>query len=250
MTGYNVCYWSLLPDVSKPGRVIFAVAMAGFATLSLGHAFAAGPALGPPWTSSSPLWTYGTDAVLLVSAMAIAAGKKVTPPATLLAALLLLHGLGVYLPRLIATPRNPGPWTSAFELLAMCGAALGLAGFLARTGRFLFAASLVVFAVQHFLYAGFIANLLPGWIPAHLFWAYFVGAAFAAAALAIATGRSAVLGANLLGLMFLLWVAGLHAPRVFAARHNGNEWTSLLVALAMCGASWVISGKTAKWRLF
>jgi hypothetical protein len=36
-------------------------------------------------------------------------------------------------------------------------------------GRLLFALPLMVFAVQPFLYAGFIATLIPGWIPARLF---------------------------------------------------------------------------------
>jgi hypothetical protein len=46
----------------------------------------------------------------------------------------------------------------------------------------------------------------------------------------------------LLGMMFLLWVVLLHAPRVAMSPHNGNEWTSEFVALAMCGASFVLAG--------
>ncbi len=33
----------------------------------------------------------------------------------------------LHLPRIAATPRNPEPWTSGFEILGMCGAALVLA---------------------------------------------------------------------------------------------------------------------------
>jgi len=42
--------------------------------------------------------------------------------------------------------------------------------------------------------------------------------------------------------MFFLWVFTLHLPRVVAASHNGKEWTSALVALAMSGAAWVVAG--------
>jgi hypothetical protein len=74
-----------------------------------------------------------------------------------------------------------------------------------------------------------------------LFWAYFVGAAFVAAALAISTHIQARLAAILLGVMFLTWFLILHLPRVFAAPHNGNEWTSAFVALAMSGAAFLLA---------
>jgi hypothetical protein len=50
------------------------------------------------------------------------------------------------------------------------------------------------------------------------------------------------MAAMLLGAMFLLWVVFLHAPRVAGAIRNGNEVTSLFVALAMCGLSFVLAG--------
>jgi uncharacterized membrane protein len=238
-----------LPDLNKAGRVLFALAMAGFAVLSLAHAFAQGPKPGPPMDDSPVPWIYISDLVLLVSAFGIASGKKAGWSALLLVALLLVRVFVVHGPLLVQKFRGPGHWTSTFELLALAGAALTLAPFLAGAGRVLFAASLVVFAVQHFMYARFIANLIPGWIPAHLFWAWFIGVAFAAAALAIATGIRSRLAASLLGLMFFVIVVALHIPRVAAARHNGDEWTSMLVALAMCGAAWILSGKSAKRQL-
>jgi hypothetical protein len=42
--------------------------------------------------------------------------------------------------------------------------------------------------------------------------------------------------------MFLLWVVLLHAPRVAGAVRNGNEVTSLFVAVAMCGLSFALAG--------
>ena len=117
-----------------------------------------------------------------------------------------------------------------------------LSGTLVALGRFLFAISLAVFGIQHFLYARFIATLIQSWMPAHLFWAYFVGVAFVASALAIAARKYGRLAAALLGLMFFLWVISLHLPRVAAAPHNGNEWTSMIVALAMCGGAWIVAG--------
>jgi hypothetical protein len=112
---------------------------------------------------------------------------------------------------------------------------------LTKAGRYMFAISLVVFAVQHFIYDKFVATLIPAWIPWHLFWTYFVAVAFLAAALGIASNKFTALAGILLGAMFLLWVVILHAPRVAASPHNGNEWTSEFVALAMAGASLVMA---------
>jgi len=113
-------------------------------------------------------------------------------------------------------------------------------------GQYLFGIPLVVFGAQHFLYAAFVATLVPAWVPWHLFWAYFVGVAFCAAALAIITGKGSSFAATLLGLMFSLWVLILHFPRVAASPRNGSEWTSALVALAMAGSSFVLAGSTTK----
>jgi hypothetical protein len=108
-------------------------------------------------------------------------------------------------------------------------------------GQSLYAVSLVIFGVQHFMYAHFVASLVPAWIPAHLFFAYFVGLAFIAAAISIVTRTLTYLATSLLGAMFFLWVVVLHLPRVLGNLANGNEWTSLGVALAMSGGAWIIA---------
>ena len=178
--------------------------------------------------------------------------------ATLLGVVLLLRAFFVYLFGLPMHIRDPFRWTSGFELISLGGAALVLAGSFPmnkgkrvgwresgqkffQVGRYLFAIGLVIFDVQHLMYAGFLAGDVPAWIPWKLFWAYFVGVAFFAAALSIATGKMANLAATLLGTMFLLWVIMLHIPRVAAAPGDGNEWTSEFVALAMGGASFLMA---------
>ncbi len=98
------------------------------------------------------------------------------------------------------------------------------------------------------MYAPYIATLIPAWMPTHLFLTYFTGSAFIAAAMAIATRIQARLGASSLGLMFLLWVVLLHAPRVFGHIHNKDELTSLFVALAMSGGSFIVAGAVSKSR--
>jgi len=152
--------------------------------------------------------------------------------------------------------------TACFEILALSGSAFHLAGSipaqdsfserwkpvvvgLIRSGRFLFAASSIVFGIDHFLFLRFVASLIPAWIPLHMFWAAFTGAGFIAAGLSIATGWWARWAGFLLGTMFLLWFLLLHMPRVLGlagivgAPRNPNEWSSAFIALAMCGGSWI-----------
>jgi uncharacterized membrane protein YphA (DoxX/SURF4 family) len=235
-----------MENLSRLGRFLFAIAMAGFGIQYLVHAFMAGPVPGPPWSPGVPLWAFFTAVLLIVAAACIATGKRARWAAMLLALILLLRALSVYAPRLAANVHDPGPWTSGFEILAMGGAALILAGTAVGLGRFLFASLLVVVGVQHFLYARFVATLVPAWIPWHLFWAYFVGVAFFAAAVSIVARKYLGLGAGLLGLMFFLWIILVHSPRVIASPHDGKEWTSAFVALAMCGGAWVVAARAGK----
>ena len=244
--------------LTKDGRLFFAASIAGFGMQYLTYAALAAPAPGPPWTPGSQLCAYVAAAFLIAVAVSIATKKSARLAAFLLGSMFFLRVLLIHGPRLAANLHDPGPWTTTFEVLAMCGAALVLAGTLpvaqhssqrwesavdktAVLGRFLFPISLVIFGIQHLMYARFVASLVPSWIPGHLFWAYFTGAAFIAAAMSIITGKSARLAATLLGLMFLLWVLLLHLPRVAVSPHNGNEWTSAFVALAMCGGAFVLA---------
>jgi uncharacterized membrane protein len=195
----------------------------------------------------------------ILAGVSIVTSKVARLVSVLLGAVMLLYGLLRHVPELMKHLHDPSHWTVVFEIVAMGGGAWVLARSfpadgkkyqpsditvwkLANAGRFLIAISLLVFAVQHFMYAGFVATLVPSWIPAHLFWAYFTGGAFIASALAIAANKVMRLTGMLLGSMFLLWVVVLHAPRVAAALHNGNEVTSLFVALAMSGVGFALAG--------
>ena len=249
-----------MDGLSRVGRLVFAIAMLCFGVLYLGYASGLdGVVPGPPWSaeSSRVAWLVGIGFITVGVCIVLRWQGQLA--ATLLGIVLLLRALFDFFPRMVAHIRDPGPWTSAFEILALSGAALVLAALLpmwgsafgsaqrkvqevlGEVGRYMFAISLMVFAVQHFLYGAFVATLVPAWIPGHLFWAYFVGVAFIAAGLSIASGKGARIAGIMLGTMFLLWVVLLHAPRVAASPHNGNEWTSEFVALAMGGASLVMA---------
>lgn len=242
------------------GRWLFAIAMVFFGFEFLLYvAGMSGPLPGPPWSRGVLFLDWLACAGFIVAGVSIATGTIARLVATFLGVVLLLYAVCRYMPEWLTRLHDPGPWTVIFEILAMVGGAWVLAaGFpadekisypnesfvlqLANVGRFLIAISLIVFAAQHFIYAQFVATLIPAWIPARLFWAYFTGVAFVAAALAIATRKMMRLATILLGTMFFLWVVVLHIPRVSGSPRNGDEVTSLLVALAMSGVAFALAG--------
>src|SRR6186713_2607318 len=79
-------------------------------------------------------------------------------------------------------------------------------------GRFLFAIPWLVVAVQHFMYAAFVAGIVPAYMPFRIFWVYFTAIAMIAAAIAIMTGIRARLAAALLGVMMVLFILLIHLP--------------------------------------
>ena len=242
------------------GRWLFAIALVFFGVqFFIFVTSMSGPPPGPPWSRGVMVLDWLASAGFLLAGVSIATGKMGRLVATLLGVVLLVYALCRYVPEWVTRLHDPGPWTVIFEILAMVGGAWVLAGSfpldaslpqpserllfrLGVVGRYLIAVSWVVFGVQHFLYAGFVASLVPTWIPGHLFWAYFVGVAFFAAALAIAANKMMRLTGELLGTMFLLWVLLLHLPRVAGAPRNGDEATSLIVALAMSGVGFILAG--------
>lgn len=245
----------------KPGRILFAIPILVFGIQYLTYGrFQGGLPPVPPWAPGGSVLAYLTGAILTTAGISLAINIQSRLAATLLGILFVGCVAVLHSMRLGSVIHDGNDRTRAVEALALGAAAWILAGILparvritegwesltghlAKIGLYLFAISLVIFGWQHFMYAQFIVTLIPAWIPGHLFWVYFTGVGFIATALAIVTGIQARLGATLLGVMFLLWVILLHTPRVFAAPRNGDELTSLFVAMAMCGSCFVIAAE-------
>jgi uncharacterized membrane protein len=95
-------------------------------------------------------------------------------------------------------------------------------------GPLFYAAPLAAFGTEHFTLTEGIASIIPAWIPWHLFWAYFVGACFIAAALSMVTRIQTRLSASLLALTFFLFVALMDVP---AWAQNPRDRFGLTLAL-------------------
>jgi len=105
-----------------------------------------------------------------------------------------------------------------------------------------FAAPLAAFGVEHLTDAGDIAQLIPSWMPARLFWAYFVGVALIAAALSLSLKRYLRLTGTLLALMFYLFVAMMHIPGVVASPRDRFSWAIALRDLTFGSGALALAG--------
>jgi uncharacterized membrane protein len=109
-------------------------------------------------------------------------------------------------------------------------------------GCVFFAVPLAVFAEEHFGAARDMQNMIPSWLPAHLFWVYFFGYAQLAAATSLTLRKFVRLSSTLLGLMFFLFVLMIHIPIVLARPQDRFAWAVVLRDLSFSGGAWALAG--------
>ncbi len=215
----------------------------------------------PNWIPAQAIFAIFFGSLLCATGIAIIANIKAHTMSLLLAGTILLMFALCLLPDLLTNLNNPMLWTNSGKALVLTGSNLIVAGsistksskgpikyleFLIPLGKLFLAGFFALAATMHFLYADFVATLIPAWIPGHLFWTYFAAVALLAGALGMFIPKTEYLAASLSALMIFLWVIILHLPRAFADIHNANETTALFEALTMCGASILIAAKARK----
>ena len=203
-------------------------------------------------------WIAGT--ILLLGAGSILTGRfprylmYVLGPAFLLGA---VSRFFFHVPELFtSTPYR----TVFFELIACCAGSWMIAALfssqsddplaqkLGAAGYWLFAIATIIYGIGHFAATAFVASVIPRWIPSHVFFTYFTGAALIAAGLAIVARVWIRPAAALLGLMFFLWVVLLHAQRILHAVHDADEWNSGFVCLTMSGCALLVAALAGRLR--
>lgn len=241
------------------GRPVFAIGILALGVLCLVYA---DPPPGliplPAWLPAHQAWAWLFGLVLLAAGAGILLRRRARAAAIGLGLLSLLWLLALHLPLLATQPRGGHGWICLLEMLALCGACWVLAGTLssdrpvrgpgerrldqaARAGRYAFAAGLPVFGALHLIFAGGMAGTLPAWLPLPALWIYFTGLVQIAAGLAILAGVKARLAATLAGLLYGSWALVLHLSRVLAQPDIRSAWTGLSVAVALCGAAWLVA---------
>src|ERR1700740_2064894 len=104
------------------------------------------------------------------------------------------------------------------------------------------ATALAIFAAEHFLAARDLMGIVPRWLPGPLFWTYFVGVAWLAAAISFIAWRCVRWSATLLALLFLIIVATIDLPNLPMHIHERLFWTLTVRETAFAGGAMVLAG--------
>ena len=112
-----------------PGRFSFTIAIVCFGAHYLTYASGISLAApGPPWFPDQRSLSWAAGAGLLAAGLSLALEWKPRWIAVLLGTALLLRVVFIHIPRVLVSVRNPGPWTSAGEILCISGGAFTISG--------------------------------------------------------------------------------------------------------------------------
>lgn len=226
------------------------------------------PVVLPPWPQwlYTPLFAYITAVVLIAAGVCLLTEKLAAPAAMFIACFFMLLFVCFQAPYLLFkgpySPRHLGLWTDPLKELALAGGAFVMAGTFynasgltlygagknirpadrVRWGSILFGIMLTAFGIDHFLYIDTVSGMVPAWMPAHIFWAYFAGVALMAGGIALLFNIVAKTAALLLALMVFIWFLVLHVPAVINHPYVGGAVSGAFEAFAFTGIATVLFG--------
>lgn len=149
-------------------------------------------------------------------------------------------------------PRVFDRWRNFFEQFSLVSRALIVyaslspgdsqrPGRAARIGYIFFGICVISFTTEQFVYLSGTAAFVPKWIPpGQMFWAITTTIAFALAAIALLSGRWALLASRLLTTMLVGFGLLVWLPAPFVDPHKMINWAGNAENLAITGAAWIV----------
>jgi uncharacterized membrane protein len=243
---------------ASAGHAAFAAIMIGFGIQGLMKGDFT--AVWQPVPKSAPareVLIYLCALVSLASGIGLLRRRSAGLAARVLLASLVLWFLSWRVRALFLAPLVPATWSCGATMVMAAGAwvlyvwfaldwdrrrlafAAGDRGL--RIARVLYGLGLIPFGYAHFAYVKETVELVPGWLPWHVGWAYFTGAAFVAAGVAIVIGVCARLAAALSALQMGLFGLLVWVPRVAAGSLTAFQWGEVWTTLALTAAGWMVA---------
>lgn len=215
-----------------------------------------------PNPAAVPALAWICAGICLACGIGLLGQRTAAASSRVLLAWLLLWLLLVRLPETVLQPAD-GLWWAACQIAVLAAAAWVLFVWFAsdwdrrhlrfavghkglRIARVLYGVALIPWGLAHFIYPQNTVSLVPRWLPWHLFWADFTGAALIVAGLAIVIGVFARWAAALSALEIGLFTLLVWVPIMMAAGHRSVfQRNETIVTFALTAACWVVA---ESWR--
>ena len=208
---------------------------------------------------------YMATAVELFGGIAIQWPRSARTGAFALGAIYLIFAL-LWVPLIAAKPQIYDRWANFFEQFSLVsGAMIVYASFgrgnseratrAARIGYIFFGICVGSFTMEQLVYLSGTADFVPKWIPpGQMFWAITTTIAFALAAVALLSGRAALLASRLLTVMIIGFGLLVWLPAPYADPHKLINWAGNAENLAIAGAAWIVTdflsqNRARRWPL-
>jgi len=167
-----------MKNLPLSGRYLFALAIIGIGLVHFVTGNFPSSLLPVPAMTGRLLLVYLIGFVFCAGGISLFFERVALTGAIIIGTTFLILFLFPHLPKLLSNVTDPGEWTVAAETLALCCGAFIVASVLAvknhstiklnsllskalKLAPYVFALSLIVFAVQHYLYAKFISAIVP-----------------------------------------------------------------------------------------
>jgi len=254
-----------------PGRVIFALGIMALGILQFftkDYSVARPPS--PAWSANIPgkaAWAYISGSLLIISGLCIILRLKAAWVSLFVGIMILVCSFFLrHLPDMAGDTFEGILWriNSDKAFVFFGGALIVAASFFKEQGRSLSKAFtnnvlitigwiclsyfLLICGAAHFKFHQFVPSLIPDYIPAHVFWAYFAGVALLAGGAGLIFKQTRKWAAAFAGVMILLWFILLHIPRALATPTVYEEWMGVCESFTFSGILFVLAGLSSKQR--